>query len=444
MNVYIGTSVLIISLFFVYFWFVYSKRFDLVSWFFSSFGLIFGFGLILSQIFFDKNSSQGYLVKEFADNYFFDAVIYIPITFILLFFVFLGAMFFDIFKKRFLVFFNGFIFPHWASDSYYDRRLLIVAFAMFFMSFFGYYLYVMPFGGFFEYLKFSAMVRSGFMDALPPNPFSFLIAFGGFSLISSYLFFSLLKSRFSLFCFVGFVLSFIFSLYVLTSWMGRIAFLFYLMVFLMTFVIKSGSFEPKYRRLVYLCVFFLFFLIFINDFLGRKVSSSIFQLLSMELVFPFVSLKAAIERIESFRLGVDLVAFPIYLLPQRFWVDYLVSAEHVNTINIFGAPKGEAGNTSSVPTDIVTISYLNFGYLGFLFVGFYTGFLLKAADYFCRLFKQNNVREIIYCYFVLNFSVLLPLYADPSHIASRFFPIVAFLCLLLFSGILKHILKRSR
>lgn len=443
MNVYIGVTVLVISFVFVYFWWAYSKKFDLVAWFFSSFGLVFGFGLILSQVFFEKNSSEGYLVKEFSENYFFDAIIYLPMTFFLLLFTFIGAVFFNIFSKKLLFSLNEYIFPYWLSDSYNYRRICSIAYLMFFLSFFGYYLYVSPFGGFIEYLKFSAMVRSGFMDELPPNPFSFLIAFGGFSLISSYLFFSLLRSKFSFFCLVGFFISFLFSIYVLTSWMGRVAFLFYFMVFLMAFVIKPGSYEPRYRRLVYLSVFFLVFLFFINDILGRKASSSIFQLLSMELIFPFVSLKAAIGSVDSFRLGVDLLAFPIYLLPQRFWVDYLISAEHANTINIFGSPKGVAGNTSSVPTDIITISYLNFGYLGIIFVGFYTGFLLGLADFFCRLFEQKNLREVIYCYFVLNLAVLLPLYADPSHIASRFFPIIAFFCLILVSSTLKRFLKKN-
>uniref|UniRef100_UPI00307D3BC6 hypothetical protein n=1 Tax=Rheinheimera sp. TaxID=1869214 RepID=UPI00307D3BC6 len=375
----------------------------------------------------------GALAVQFSQTYSKDAWVYIPISFLFLISVFLGGYSFEKRRSKGIMDFAKKVNMQSESESRVLTRYFFSALILLILSIVGYSLYVSVYGGYFAYLAYSGALRSGAMHELPANPYSFLIAFGSFSFIASYLFFSIFPKKYKLISFVFFVVAMIFSVYVLFSWLGRIVFLFYFMVFFMTFVIRDTDLQPRFFRMSCLFVLFLLLLISVNNILDRKDYSGIMQMLSMELVFPVSSLMNALNKADSFRLGLDFFSLPIYWMPQRLWSDYMVSVEAVNTELLFGIAKGLAGNSSSVPADILTLSYLNLGYFGFIFFGFFTGYVLSAVDAIVSQIRVLSVRRIFYCYMLLNLSVLLPIYGDPSHISGRIFPIVGFIIVMYFS-----------
>ncbi|WP_419569529.1 hypothetical protein [Rheinheimera sp.] len=433
MNSYIGPVVLLMAVTFLLLHKKLAGKYTLVSWFFISYGVMIGLGLAITNIFFKDNIEAGYLITQFSKNYSSDAWIYLPISFAFLLSVFLGACAFDKSKWVLITKFADSIAVKGSTENRVVGRYYFTAISLLFMSVAGYWLYVQAYGGFIPYIAYSGALRAGAMDELPPNPFSFLIAFGSFSFIASFLFYSLLLRKFRIITLVLFLAAFSFSIYVLFSWLGRIAFLFYFMVFFMVSVIRKDDLQPKILQLFVLIIGALSLLVIVGALLGRKTHSGIFQMLSLELIFPVSSLMNALEKNESFRMGIDFFTLPVYWLPQRFWADYLVSADAVNTKLLFGVVKGDAGNTNSVPTDILTLSYLNLGYLGFVFFGVFTGYVLTAVDFICRSIRIVSVRLVVYAYMALYLSVLMPIYADPSHIAGRLFPIVGFLLVMYFS-----------
>jgi hypothetical protein len=427
MNIVIGSLVLLMSVFYTFLLKLRLKKYDLVSWFILSYGIMIGFGLIVTSIYYQDNVRTGELIYQFSRVYDTDAVEYIPITFVFLFSVCVGALAASRFRFSGFSYFLAKIQMENCSEQYVLKRYYLTALVLFFLSFFCYGLYVSAYGGFIEYLAFSAAVRSGVMDSLPNNPFSFLIAFGGLSFLSSYLYFALFRVKKSFFTFLMLVASISFSVYVLFSWLGRISFLFYFMVFFMSFSLNKDNLKPRLKILFIFFSIFFIMLYLINSLLDRGSYDGVFQMLSMELIFPIVSLLNALEKFENFRFGIDLVNLPIFWTPQRFWADFVLSSDAVNTHLIFGSYKGQSGNTGAVPSDILTLSYFNFGYFGFIIFGFFTGFILKLLDSMSLCIKIREIRVVLYAFMIMNLSVLTSIYADPSHIAGRLFPFVSFI-----------------
>ncbi len=440
MNIAVGIFIIILSSAFSFLNYFFTKKFDLVSWFFLSFAFMFGGGLALTSFYFKENVQEGYLIPEFLNTYPEFALEYIPITIVFLIFCFMGS--YSASSSRLIYFKYKILKWNLVSNTpQFNSRLSFSAFVLLFISLSFYYLYVLPYGGFIEYLAFSAAVRSGVMDSLPNNPFSFLIAFGGYSFFASFIYFSFLRDRFNILTLSFFLVSFLFSLYVLTSWLGRITFLFYILVFFLSYSFKNENLQPRPLFLVLIFSSAFSMLFTVNIFLDRGEYSDVLQMLSLELIFPISSLANAMSKFSEFRLGLDLITLPLFWTPQRFWADYITPSDAVNTYLLFGSYKGQAGNTGAVPCDILTLSYINFSYAGFPIFGFIVGYILQCTDLAIRLLKPSHFRSIIYAYAVTNLAILTTIYADPSHIAGRLFPFVGFLLLFKFS---KHffILKK--
>jgi len=86
-------------------------------------------------------------------------------------------------------------------------------------------LYAQAYGGVLGQLEYSSMIRSSLFDTGPSNALSFLQSFGGLAMIAAFGFFGLrLSGRRNFLALLGFLLSFLFSLYVLYSWLGRTGF----------------------------------------------------------------------------------------------------------------------------------------------------------------------------------------------------------------------------
>lgn len=436
MNIFIGLIIFTLSIILIYFWKLKAKEYDLVCWFFLSYGTMIGFGLVITGFYFEDNVSKGLLIPEFRDRYSQSAFVFIPVSILFMISVFLGGLFCHNLKATCSLGRNRFSSISNHQDVALLRRYSLSALLLFILSFTGYYIYVHAYGGFISYLAYSAAIRSGVFDSLPPNPFSFLIAFGSLSYISSFIYFSLLKRNVTSFFLFMFLISLFFSIYVLVSRVGRVSLLFYILVFLLSFVLKPNDLSPRYFRFFIFSLIFFILLFAVNSILERGAYSGVMQLLSMELIFPIASLLNSLEVSVSFRLGVDLFLLPLYWTPQRFWHEYVVSADAYNTYLLFGLFKGEGGLTGAVPSDILTLSYLNLGYFGFVIFGFFTGCILSICDLICRRVKIKEVRILLYCYLVMNLSVLLPIYADPSHIAARLFPVVSFIIVFYFSRFL--------
>lgn len=320
----------------------------------------------------------------------------------------------------------------------YLRKAKQVAWIMFFLGVFFYWLYSRAYGGFIGLLGNSFAIRSGI--ARVSNPLSFFQRFGGFSFFSSYLFFGLLLDRYvsrsrKKECLIGFVMSFLFSIYVLYSWAGRVMLLTYMTTFVLSYLLYKYTSKVKLvRKLVVVAICLPIALMGIGNWLGRTHGEySIVELFARELSFPYASYIVQLKKGE-YRFFKDIAIAPLYLLPQRIWSQKLniESASSFNTFVFSGARKGVAGVTGEVPVDLLTFAYMQASVIGVVVVGFLWGSILLKLERICLKIEADGIRMVMYALFVLDICVLTVLYGDPQHVIVRnFHMIVGFLFLTL-------------
>lgn len=301
-----------------------------------------------------------------------------------------------------------------------------------------YFLYARAYGGFIGLLKYSKLIRSGIVSVY--NPFSFLQRFGAFSIFSSFLFFSMFmdknlnkdKRNIGIF---GFLLSFCFAFFVLYSWEGRIAF----MVFLLTFILANIIYRIKsifrlLRKFSKLLILALLLIIVFDRLLSRTpVEITITGLFVKELSFPSAAFITQFNS-ETYRWFQDLFSAPVYLLPYTIWRYKfgLDTASMVVTYNFWGAYKGEADVKGSIPVDLLTFSYMQAHILGVIVVGFLTGVVLYGMQRLQNSIPIDSLRAVIGSNIVLNVVMMTVPYGDPYHIITRCFYLIAGLILLKF------------
>lgn len=304
------------------------------------------------------------------------------------------------------------------------------AWVFLFAGIFCYYLYTMAYGGFAEMLNYSALIRSGMFDAIGiDNPLSFLKRFGGFAFFSSLLFYALVledrpKGHLRIICLLGLVTSIGFSLYVLYSWLSRVAIAMYLSAFPLAYVYhRSHQSHMIIFRLTPLVLAIAIGLPFLSLWMTPgKSSTSIIEFYARELSFPIISLFSAIEN-DRFRFFFDLAVAPIYMLPSRIWsgVFGLDVVSNINTETILGYVKGEGGVTGTIPVDMVTFGYMQMGAFGVAIIGFCIGAGLVWLEKLIQWMPGKGLRSVLYAYSALMVSTLTVLYADPQHILYRNF-----------------------
>jgi|LSQX01.3.fsa_nt_gb hypothetical protein len=318
------------------------------------------------------------------------------------------------------------------------KKTKLVAWAMLVLGAVSYALYARAYGGFSGLLSHSIAIRSGISRVY--NPFSFLQRFGSLTWFASYLFFGILTDKSEIDkpikgCRGGFMISVLFSIYVLYSYAGRVGALVYFGTFLLAYVLQNArSFSRLARKLVFVAIVFLVGLIAIDSVLGRSSNTiGVLQLFAKELSFPFASYVVQLGQAE-YRLFKDIVVAPLFLLPKRIWslklnIDVATS---FNTFLLTGARKGEAGVTGSIPVDMLTFSYMQASIFGVVVVGFLFGGILYWLERLSRCIFPRTVQKVLYSNFVLNVAMLSVLYGDPQHIIIRNFAMIAGLTVLSF------------
>jgi len=310
------------------------------------------------------------------------------------------------------------------------------AWLLFALAVLSYILYAKAYGGFSGLLYYSNAIRSGIL--LVDNPFSFLQRFGGFAFFSSFIFFALIidknqKGRIRKDCILGFILSFCFSIFVLYSWDGRVAFMVYLLTFLAGLILyRNESIVGLARKYALLIVIGLVIIVVSDRLLERSpIEISVTSLFVRELSFPSAAFITVLGG-NSFRWFKDLLVAPVYLLPSRIW-RYMLgldTASMLVTYDFWGAYKGEAGVTGSVPVDLLSFSYMQAHVAGVVIVGLLAGAAAYGLQQLQDKIPVESLRAVIGANIILNVIVLTVPYGEPYHILTRSFYLIVGLVLI--------------
>ena len=325
------------------------------------------------------------------------------------------------------------------KESFYLNAVMktrLIAWVMLFLGIVSYALYTKAYGGFLGILNYTIAIRSGTISIY--NPLSFLQKLGYFPLFSSYLFFGQIIEKTKAKtankrCFFGYIISFAFSIYVLYSMAGRVSMLVYFSTFILGYILYNyNSFTKLVRKLVSLVIILPLGLFGIDSILSRSSRGiGVIELFAKELSFPFASFIVQFGH-KNYRLFKDIVVTPLFLLPQRVW--YLILnievASSYNTFLFYGAIKGEAGVTGSIPVDMLTFANMQASIIGVIIVGFLWGGSLYLLEDYCMKIYPIGVRKVLYANMVFNVAILSVLYGDPQHIVIKNFSMIIGLTML--------------
>lgn len=282
-------------------------------------------------------------------------------------------------------------------------------------------LYVKAYGGFLGYLEFNRAIRSGVF--LVNNPYSFLQPFGNLALVSSYFFAALLFQRYKIYLTLPFfILSMLFSLYVQYSYSGRVGFIVYLGVIVLSYLYYRRASLRLLLILVFMAIPIMLALIYqLSNFLGLKGADSVGFFIIKETSHLFRSFFAQINDGYLYRGFVDILLSPLHFLPSSWLPSFYEDISQVNTALILGAKKGEGGVYGGIPVDILTLGLMQLNVFGVLIVGFIFGWLLKRFDFFISLITLPAFKYTVIAYFSLRIAFMGTLYAHPAHFMSGLF-----------------------
>ncbi|GAJ38353.1 hypothetical protein [Saccharococcus caldoxylosilyticus] len=425
-----------IVFFIVYFRLIRKKRFELLDWFLLSLGTFngIGFGFVLWATYAGKNSYNWtpWIIKY--DDW--ASFTYLLMNILLLISVIFGWNLTNMLINNFKLFQHKQKKDLSVARKDTIRKMLFIAYLMFVTSVVSYWLYTKAYGGFIGIFKYSTAIRAGVFYV--ENPFSFLQIFGSFSFFSSFIFFGILidkkiKKKNSLILFIAFILSFIFSLYVLFTWVGRVSLAVYVLTFFLGYILYNHKNIFGFLSKLIFFPFISLFLVIISDKVLKRSSDDggILNFLTKELSFPFASYIVHISA-QDYRWFKDLLVSPIYILPQRVWGQLVDTASDINTIYIIGARKGELGVTGSIPVDMLSFSIIEGSVVGVLLIGIFWGALLLIVERFISNIPIKGVMFIIYANIVLNVAILNLLYGDPQHLINRNFHMIIGVFLMVF------------
>ncbi|WP_303592715.1 hypothetical protein [Cobetia amphilecti] len=247
-------------------------------------------------------------------------------------------------------------------------------------------------------------------------------------MIASYGFFGLIISQHTRkIIIIGFFAAFIFSLYLLYTWLGRMGFLLYLFTFIFGFVLSKTTSLIKLLTLGALCfVLCLFSAYAVSNILSLKSSSSIISFIAREISFPFASFISQLENNNHLdRFLIDFIFTPIYLLPSSWWSSWFTQVGEINTEVIMGAAKGVDGVTGAIPVDILTLGLMQGHFPGVIITGIIFGILLRYLQF--KVFSVNilGLRYMLEAYLILKISLFSLFYAQPNMVIIGNFPLIA-------------------
>jgi len=298
-----------------------------------------------------------------------------------------------------------------------EFRLILVMWLLLFIAVFVQWIYSRAYGGFLGVIEYSSLIRSSSFETVPTNSFSFLSPFGGLALFSSFGFFGLLlgiKRRLN--TYVGLVLSSVFSVYMLYSWLGRIGFLVYLLSFILGLILYR---RPRPLKLILLGLLVMLSILFgayyVSLWFEIKAADDFHSFLAREISFPFVSFFAQLDLGEHlFRGFKDFIVAPMHFFPSSLLPEWVGDVSGVNTVVILGALKGEGGVTGGIPVDLLTLGLMQASFFGVAVVGAMFGMLLYFVQSMLDEIPHAGVRAVFEAYIILKIAVLGVFYAQPS------------------------------
>ena len=322
------------------------------------------------------------------------------------------------------------------ENKYQEKNIFGIALVMLLIGLVSDYLYLKAYGGYANYLKYSGAVRSGVITIR--NTFSFLIVFRSCVAFSSFLFLSQMKNngKNSIINTLFFLISVFFSLRVFYANKGRLGLAIYLLLVIL-YIITRDDKETRFlstktfRRFVFISIAFVFGLYLLGIVLSRNITDSIIVQLNKEISFVFVNFYVQLHNLtmNQFRWFSDVFLFPIYILPTSVWQNVLgiTTASSDNTLLVSGFRKGTGGIYGEMPIDLMSLSYMQMGFVGLIVVPLAFSFLLIYVIRRVNKLRNNNVRRVLYLYTIIYIGLETIFYADPSHIIHRAFAFIVFL-----------------
>lgn len=312
-----------------------------------------------------------------------------------------------------------------------SEALHLYAWVLLAISIFLRWLYTLEYGGFVDYLDYSAAIRSSIFEI--ENKWSFLQPFSQMAIFSTFLFFSaLVGGNRSLVKIIGFGLSCLFSIYILYSLLGRMGFLIFV-----ASLILAVSYLRHARPTVLIAgsliggIVTIILAYLISKLLQLKSADNMPEYVARELSFPFVSFFAQLESGEYlYRWYLDFIYVPLYFLPSSWWSQWIEEVSQINTSVVMGAPKGELGVTGGVPVDLITLGLMQSSVFGVVVVGFLFGVMLRFLQGFSEGIKSRGLRAIIWSYIAIRVAVFAVPYSHPLHLISGVFGIAFSIALL--------------
>lgn len=422
--------------------YVIRKRMDLLDWFVVSVGVFNGGGtalVLLAQL---KGYSQPFL-ESLSRSDLGDLVYYSYFCWVLLGTLWLGG----VVGGRVLLLRKQ--TPQGPRKEGVERAPLMfstrnintLGWLMLVLAVFTYWLYSRAYGGFAGLLKWSYYIRSGLFDYVPRNPWSFLRPFGSFSMFSALLFWSVISgsrtAKRRQRSWIGFVLAFSFSLYVLVSYRGRLGLVMYLLIFPASRLLAKTGGRVNVRSCVHLVLIVLVassMLLVSDSVLGTgKGAASAIEFFAKELAFPLRAFSTFFANPEYSYLK-DIAVIPLLFMPERLRGAWYETPSQRITTAIAGVPRGVDGVTAGIPTDIITFGLMQLGIFGVVVVGIALGWVLTRLEaWFRRLPMNPESVAVFYTAACFQLVTLSSLYAEPSHIINRGFALIVGLVLMQFS-----------
>ena len=325
----------------------------------------------------------------------------------------------------------------------------VTAFILFIIGVVSNYLYLKAYGGFFNYLEYSGLLRSGVM--IVDNKFSFIYPFRGCILFSSYLFIILFRKNKKNVAFLALmIISVILSLSVLYSNKGRLGLVLYLLLAIIALFKKNYnkflSIKDVFKVLLF-ATFGVILISIVGEEMGRNGESPFLELFNSEISFAFLNFKRITEycNLSNYRFFADIVLLPIYLLPSSIWGSkfHISTSSTINTIAWFGSAKGVNGIHGEMPIDFISLSYMQLGYIGIFVLPLFFAIFYHKAFKISGIIKDNDVSQFVKYYILIYIGVHSLFYADPYLIIKNNIGFIIFIIVYLFIDVINKI-KRTK
>ena len=313
-----------------------------------------------------------------------------------------------------------------------NNRMFYAAITVFFIGIICDYLYIKVYGSYSNYLNYSLFVRIGVSTI--DNPWSFLYPFRGCIVLASIMFFSKLKinGKYSFFRILLFIISFIYALLILYSNKGRLSLILFIMIFPIIVLMKKSKDNTFNFKLLFFSllgsIVFVLLIVQTGQLLSRSDDTSFVNSFVSETSFPFANFLSLLESNTNYRYGLDLISYPIYLLPTSIWrnvINFTVS--DITTILTCGNLKGDNGQYGESPCDALSLGYLQGNIIGLVFTAFFLGVFVALIFKKIRSIGDNEYRTGISCYISIYLVLQSIFYCDPYNVVQRIFPFVIFI-----------------